>query len=54
MKSAPKMPLTKIEWDRAACPVDRPAVRLADEKGMYLEVSKRPTSTLLTVKTLMD
>lgn len=33
------MPLTKIECDRAACPVGRPAVRFADEKGMYLEVT---------------
>jgi integrase len=33
------MPLTKIECDRAACPADRPALRLADEKGMYLEVT---------------
>lgn len=33
------MPLTKIECDRAACPAGRPNVRLADEKGMYLEVT---------------
>ena len=33
------MPLTKIECDRAACPADRPMIRLADEKGMYLEVT---------------
>ncbi|MDI1267804.1 MAG: tyrosine-type recombinase/integrase [Polaromonas sp.] len=33
------MPLTKIECDRAACPADRPSVRLADGKGMYLEVT---------------
>lgn len=33
------MPLTKIQCDRAAKPVDRPYVRLADEKGMYLEVT---------------
>ncbi|MDO9199296.1 integrase arm-type DNA-binding domain-containing protein [Rhodoferax sp.] len=33
------MPLTKIECDRAACPADRPVIRLADEKGMYLEVT---------------
>jgi integrase len=32
------MPLTKLECDRAACPADKPALRLADEKGMYLEV----------------
>ena len=37
-KCAPKMPLTKIECDRAVCPPDRPSVRLTDEKGMYLEV----------------
>lgn len=34
------MPLTKIECDRAACPTDRPLIRFADEKGMYLEVTK--------------
>lgn len=34
------MPLTKIECDHAACPVDRPMIRLSDEKGMYLEVTK--------------
>lgn len=34
----PQMPLTKIECDRAACPADRPSLRLSDEKGMYLEV----------------
>lgn len=33
------MPLTKIECDRAACPAGRPMIRLADEKGMYLEVT---------------
>jgi hypothetical protein len=32
------MPLTKLECDRATCPADKPALRLADEKGMYLEV----------------
>lgn len=35
----PQMPLTKIECDRAACPADRPSLRLSDEKGMYLEVT---------------
>ncbi len=34
------MSLTKIECDRAACPADRPLIRLADEKGMYLEITK--------------
>lgn len=33
------MPLTKIECDRAACPPGKPYARLADEKGMYLEVT---------------
>ena len=33
------MPLTKIECDRAACPAGRPAMRLSDAKGMYLEVT---------------
>ncbi len=33
------MPLTKIECDRAACPPGRAMARLADEKGMYLEVT---------------
>lgn len=33
------MPLTKIECDRAACPPDRPYVRLADGQGLYLEVT---------------
>lgn len=33
------MPLTKLECDRAACPPDRQNVRLADGKGMYLEVT---------------
>ena len=33
------MPLTKIECDRAACPAGRPHARLADGKGMYLEVT---------------
>jgi integrase len=33
------MPLTKIECDRAACPPDRQLKRLADAKGMYLEVT---------------
>lgn len=33
------MPLTKLECDRAACPDGKPALRLADEKGMYLEVT---------------
>jgi integrase len=33
------MPLTKIECDRAACPSGKPSVRLADGKGMYLEVT---------------
>ncbi|MDO8320116.1 integrase arm-type DNA-binding domain-containing protein [Rhodoferax sp.] len=34
------MPLTKIECDRAACPPERAHVRLTDEKGMYLEITK--------------
>jgi integrase len=34
------MPLTKIECDRAACPIDRPLIRLSDERGMYLEVTQ--------------
>lgn len=33
------MPLTKLQCDRAKCPADRPYIRLADEKGMYLEVT---------------
>lgn len=33
------MPLTDTECKRAACPADRPRIRLADEKGMYLEVT---------------
>ncbi len=33
------MPLTKLECDRAACPPDRQNVRLADGRGMYLEVT---------------
>jgi integrase len=33
------MTLTKIECDRAACPDGKPALRLSDEKGMYLEVT---------------
>ena len=33
------MPLTKLQCDRAKCPTDRPYIRLADEKGMYLEVT---------------
>lgn len=38
-KCAPKMPLTKLECDRATCPKDKKAVRLADGHGMYLEVT---------------
>lgn len=38
-KMPPKMPLTKIECDRAACPPERAHVRLTDEKGMYLEIT---------------
>lgn len=34
------MSLTNIECDRAACPADRPHIRLSDEKGMYLEITK--------------
>jgi integrase len=34
------MPLTKIECDKATCPSDRPAVRLADGRGLYLEVTR--------------
>ncbi len=34
------MPLTKIECDKAACPPDRAFSRLADGKGLYLEVTK--------------
>jgi integrase len=33
------MPLTKIQCDHAACPAERPFVRLADGLGMYLEVT---------------
>ena len=33
------MPLTKIECDRAACPAGCPPARLADGKGVYLEVT---------------
>ena len=33
------MPLTNTECKQAACPAGRPYVRLADEKGMYLEVT---------------
>ena len=35
----PHMPLTNTECKQAACPAGRPFVRLADEKGMYLEVT---------------
>ena len=38
-KKCPQMPLTKIECDRAACPAGRPGIRLADGKGMYLELT---------------
>lgn len=38
-KMCPQMSLTKIECDKATCPANRPSVRLADEKGMYLEVT---------------
>lgn len=34
------MPLTKIECDRATCPPERPYIRLSDEKGMYLEITR--------------
>ncbi len=34
------MPLTNLECDRAVCPSDRSFIRIADEKGMYLEVTK--------------
>ena len=37
---APTMPLTKLECDKATCPPDRPYIRLADERGMYLEVTQ--------------
>lgn len=33
------MSLTKLECDRAASLIGRPCIRLADEKGMYLEVT---------------
>lgn len=33
------MSLTKIECDKAKCPANRTSVRLADDKGMYLEVT---------------
>jgi Arm DNA-binding domain len=33
------MPLTELECKRAVCPADRPQTRLADEKGMYLELT---------------
>ena len=33
------MPLTELECKRAACPADRALARLADGKGMYLELT---------------
>ncbi len=33
------MPLTELEYKRAACPADRALTRLADGKGMYLELT---------------
>lgn len=33
------MPLTELQCKRASCPPDRPHIRLADEKGMYLEIT---------------
>ena len=33
------MPLTELECKRAACPADRALTRLADGKGMYLELT---------------
>ncbi len=33
------MPLTEIKCKNAACPEDRPYIRLSDEKGMYLEIT---------------
>lgn len=34
------MPLTKLQCDRAACPPERPHIRLTDAQGLYLEVTK--------------
>ncbi|MCZ2405751.1 MAG: tyrosine-type recombinase/integrase [Burkholderiales bacterium] len=34
------MPLTDIACKKAACPPDQPRLRLADEKGLYLEVNR--------------
>lgn len=34
------MPLTKIECDKATCPPDKAVSRLADGKGLYLEVTQ--------------
>lgn len=34
------MPLTKLQCDRAACPPERPYIRLTDAQGLYLEVTK--------------
>lgn len=34
------MPLTELECRKAKCPPDRNYIRLSDERGMYLEVSK--------------
>ncbi|RFC35302.1 MAG: Integrase [Candidatus Nitrotoga sp. SPKER] len=34
------MPLTNVKCDRTVCPVDKPYIRLSDEKGMYLEITK--------------
>lgn len=38
-RMCPHMALTEIACKKASCPPDRPHVRLADEKGLYLEVT---------------
>ena len=40
LKNAPKMPLTDTACKKAVCPPDQPRLRLADEKGLYLEATK--------------
>jgi hypothetical protein len=39
---APKMPLTKIQCDRAASPTGKKTDRLSDKKGMYLLIRRSP------------
>ena len=36
----PHMALSEIACKKASCPPDRPHARLADEKGLYLEVTQ--------------